>query len=346
MTDGLGIGDLGDPGAEECEMLDAARAGKLAEYLDSHGETGYSILYALVAGLVYEKVTRPNARRRGHDGCAASRARLDPECHDRHQDDVDAVYTDLLRHRDLQFANLRGWLVPRLGPVTVDAHRRRRGAVGALQRPRLPQWLITGLDAEPWLLRLALDVLDWVGVTATAADGLWPLHAWARRRAEFLREPCDGTAAVARDVERVLAAMRARPAWFAAYVERPLGHKQAPLAPGRHDSPESAAEPDYVACVEPDETVDGLLRELARAAVESIGERVRRGARVPEAVAEVLSTVFGSVGSAAEDMDGLPGRGKSPRERAAELILEAGVVDRVVEAVTRIIEGEDSEPEA
>ncbi|HEV2637925.1 MAG TPA: hypothetical protein VGX23_22430 [Actinocrinis sp.] len=318
----------------ERELLAAAREGRLAQYLHEHADRGRTALYRLVSELVYERTTRPNERRRGHDLCAASLAKLGPDCHDKHQDDVEAVFLHVLRHQDLHFENLPGWLVPRLGPVTVDAHRRRRGERGALQRPRLPGWLADELGQDPWLRRLVVNILDWVGVTATAATGLWPLGAWAQQRALAYGEPECSEARVAQDVERVLAAMRRRPAWFAEYVERPLGRKQPPLAA------DQGGEPDYVAGARPDEVADSLLAQLAWAAIEALDAQLKQGAPLRAAVLAVLGEVFGRDSGAAE-MDRAPGGGPGARERAAQLILEPQVLDRVVDAVIAIIEDGD-----
>src|ERR1700722_13163879 len=179
------IAELSDDGSgEERALLTAATLGKLAEYLERNPITGRAVLYRMVSRLVYGRVTRPVERRRGHDRCAASPDKMPPDCHDAHQDDVAAVYEDVLANGALSFEILVGWIASRLKRATIDAYRRRRGERGALQRPRLTGWLETELGDDPWLRRLAVNVLEWVGVTATVAGGIWPLGAWAQQRAQ------------------------------------------------------------------------------------------------------------------------------------------------------------------
>ena len=149
--------------------------------------------------------------------------------------------------------NFDGWLATRLSPATVDAHRRRRGEIGALQRPRLPAWLGEALGGDPWLCDLAVQILVWAGVPATAGAELWPLDGWAARRAEVTGAPPAGPDTrdtLDREVRTVLAAMGTRPKWYAEHVERPLGHKRAPVAPMPADG---AAEPAPLQLVGPDE---------------------------------------------------------------------------------------------
>ncbi|HTJ72125.1 MAG TPA: hypothetical protein VL551_31580 [Actinospica sp.] len=332
----------------EVELIEAARAGRLPAYLAEHPETGNAALYAVISDLVYLRLTRPAELRRGHLLCAARPDRLEPDCHDRHQDDVEAVHADLIAHAHLTFANLRGWISSRLKPVTIDAHRRRRGERGALQRPRIPVWLVRQLVAEfgdefggqaEWPRQLALNVLEWVGVTATAGFGLWPLRAWVEQRARFVpNERTEFTEAMmAAEVEHVLRVMRTKPRWFADVVERPLGRKPLPLVPAQRDETDSAREPDYLRFTEPDDEAQALLTELAGAAIETIAARLADGAPARETVADVLGTVFGA-GTGAEEMDHVPDGGRlGPRERAAHLLLDPEILDRVVAAVLQIL---------
>lgn len=237
----------------ELDLHAAAAKGRLAQYMIDSPAAGKAVLYRLVSELVYERITWPVERARGHRGCTVSADRLLPDCHDRHQDDVEAVLAHVMRHADQPIANLRGWLVPRLRPVTVNANRVRRGASGALQRPHLPHWLDTALGGDRWLTELALEILTGVGVPTAAADGIWPLSAWAERRGRATGEYGCTEADVASDVERVLAVMRTHPTWYEKYVERPLGHKQVPLTSQPQGDAEEAREPSPLLLTAPDE---------------------------------------------------------------------------------------------
>ena len=327
-----------DPETER-KLAEQARAGLLRTYLIENPEPANAAVYAVISDLVYRYLTRPAERRRGHSRCASRIDRLEPDCRERHQDDVEAVHADLLAHADRRITNLHGWLTSRLRAVTIDAHRRRRGDRGALQRPRLPVWLARELGENDWLRTLALNILDWVGETATAGpDSPWPLRTWAEQRTGYVPGPQLSEARLNTEVERVLTAMRRRPAWYEAHVERPLGLKPAALLPARREDAEPPREPAPVRLVEPDEIEHALLSELAAAAIERIERRLAAGAPTRQTVAEVLRLVF-TAGTGAEEMDRMPdgGRHPSPRERAAQLVLEPEVLDRVVDAVLRII---------
>jgi len=337
MDDETSITEYFDNGnEEERALLSAARTGSLAEYLAANPVKGREALYGLVARLVFENVTRPVERRRGHSRCAASADKLLPDCHDAYQDDVEAVFQYVLRNSAGRFENLSGWIITRLKNVTIDAYRKRRGERGALQNPRLAIWLQTELGDDPWLRQLALNVLEWVGVTATVSVGLWPMGAWAQQRAQLTREPGYGESEVAADIERVLRAMRTRPAWFENFVERPLGRKQAPLLPARREDWDRSEDVEYVTHSTADTTVEALLAHLACTAVEVLEQRLRKGDDVREAVIEVVSEVFGA-GTGAEEIDRLPGTGSDAQDRIASLILEPDVLDRVIETVLEII---------
>jgi hypothetical protein len=337
---GFAYGGQDIPEAER-ELLEAARAGRLAEYLRAQPGRGYATLYIIVSEVVYQRFTRPFELDRAHYRCADGPDRMDQDCHDRYQDDVEAAHAYVLDHADEHFENLRGWLASRLTYITVDANRRRRSQREALQRPRLPSWLAEKIGEDGWLRKLSINILDWAGVPTTAGHQLWPLRAWVEQRALSVAEPEISEAEMQAEVDRVLAAMRTRPKWYERYVERPLGHKQPPLAPaqrgGENGSADGFREPDYVRYLEPDEADEALLAELASAAIEEIAERTAEGAPVRETVAEVLAVVFGA-DTGADEMDRPPagGRAQSPRERAAQLILDDDVLDRVVAAVQRI----------
>jgi len=330
------VGGISVDEEAELEFHAAVARGRLGEYMTRNPRTGKEVLYRIVSELVFERITRPAERARGHRGCAVSPDRLTPDCHDRHQDDVEAVLADVLRHAEEPIANLPGWLVPRLRPVTVDANRVRRGARGALQRPRLPYWLDTALGGDRWLTELALEILNWVGVPTAAANGIWPLAAWAERRDRATGEHGCTEVGVASDVERVLTAMRTRPTWYEKYVERPLGHKQAPLPPASRAGADSMRELVALPPARPDEIEETLLHGLVAAAIDAVETRLRAGEEPRAAVLAVLRTVFGA-GPGAEDMDKVPGQGADLDEQAFRLLANPDTVDRVVAEFLQII---------
>ncbi|MET7423465.1 hypothetical protein [Dactylosporangium sp. NPDC005555] len=321
-------------------VRDMARRGVLAEHAESVSGPEYARLtggaYDIVWPVVFQRMTRGFEIRRGHPGCAASVTGLRPDCLDRFQDDVEAVLDDLLRNAKVPIHNLDGWITRRLNAATVDAHRRRRGERGALQRPRMPGWLATALGDDPWLTALAVDILVWVGVPSTAGTGVWPLGAWAGQRALTTGEARVDEADVLTDVETVLAAMRQSPMWFANFVERPLGRKQAPVLSAPRTDPDHPAELPQLALTEPHERADAHLVELAAGAVDAIERRIRLGHDPRTVVAAVLRTVF-SGGSGAEEMDLTPGTTPGDAERAAALVADEATVGRITETVLDIL---------
>lgn len=311
------VGSYGEEA--EHDFLEAAAAGRLAEFIATDEKHGNAALYSLVSGVIYQHLTRPLELRRGHFRCAVDAGRLEPECLDGHQDEVEAARAYVLAHAHERFENLGGWLASRLTYISVDAHRRRRAEVGALQRPRLPKWLIERIGPDEWLHELAVKILNWVGASTTAGYEVWPLAAWAEQRATSTGRPEVSEARIQVEIDRILTAMRTRPAWYANYVERPLGRKQAPLIPAQRTSPDEAREFDYVRYDEPDDAEEALLRELASTAITTIAELIGQGRPVREAASEVLRVVFGA------------------DDRAARLVLEPEVLDRVVDTVLRIM---------
>jgi hypothetical protein len=312
--------------AAEQEFCEAARQGRLREYLEAGESAANAVLYGIVSEVVYERLTRGLERGRGHRECATSMWRLEPDCHDQYQDDVAAVRADLLRHADLPIANVRGWLVPRLKPVVVDDHRRRRGAIGAHQRPRLPLplWLNAELGGDPWLAELAVEIMRWVGVRTAAGDGIWPLSAWSDRRSLATGQAGSTVFQVARDVERVLDAMRCRRPWYDQYIEGPLGHKQTPVAFGAsvHGQDDGPA-PSDLWLVSLEEAADARLLAVAGDALDGIRARIRHGWDPRAAAVEVVGLLFG--------------RDADTGEQAGDLMADPSRVDRVVAAVLEIL---------
>lgn len=311
------------PNTAEQELTTMAQTGRLTEYLRTNPERAGAALYGVVSSVVYESLTRDVERKRGHHRCAVSINHLEPDCHDRHQDDVAAVRADLLRHGTEPIKNLRGWLVSRVRPVTIDAHRRRRGEIGALQRPRLPRWLAGRLGDDVWLAELAVEIMVWVGVPVAPRDGVWPLHAWADRRAALIGRPGPAEDETAIDVERVLVAMRTNPTWYAKYIERPLGHKQAPVTATPQGDERG---PRLLSLVQPHEITDARLAELASEAITAIEARALRGDDLRTAITEVVGVLFGDDPSLDADV--------------ARSLTNPAAVDRIATTLMNIIDAE------
>jgi hypothetical protein len=313
--------------AEEL-VRDLAAQGRLAERFAAAAPADEVILnaggYEIAWPVVFQRVTRPIERRRGHHRCAASVRNLEAECLDR--------FDDLFRHAKTPIHNLEGWIVRRLTAATVDGHRRRRGERGAPQRPRLPRWLIGALDHDPWLIALALEVLTWVGVPMSAGTGVWPLASWTEYRSALTGDYRAGEADVARDLETVLAAMRRCRTWYEKFVERPLGRKQAPLLSTGDLGPEQP----HLALTPRHEAEDARLTELAALAVEAIAQRVNAGEDPRVVVETVLGIVFGDMtGVAHQDL--APTTGPTDEEYVVAQLADRRSMEQLVSRVLAVL---------
>ncbi|MEV6872037.1 hypothetical protein [Amycolatopsis sp. NPDC051128] len=288
-------------------------------------------VYAVAWPLVFARITRPLERQRRHLDCVRGLESLRPGCLDGFHDDVEAVVEHALRRATDRIDNFEGWLTTRLHPATVDAHRRRRGELGALQRPRLPAWLGDALGGDRWLCDLAVQILVWAGVPSTAGAELWPMDSWAARRAEVTGEPAAGRDRLDGEVRRVLAAMRTRPQWHAEHVERPLGRKQTPVAPVPADS---AAELPALELVGPHEVADARLTGLAEQALSAIEARLDRGEEPSGAVKAVVRLVFGTDGTGP---GGGPHAEPAREDWLATALADPARVDRIVATVLAIL---------
>ncbi|MFI5911023.1 hypothetical protein [Dactylosporangium sp. NPDC051541] len=317
----------------DCLLRELASSGRLADYYEAAPPAVrrqlHRAAFPIVGPIVFQRITRRVEIKRGHLVCAGSIDRLEPECRDRHHDDVEAVLFDLFRKARVPVANLEGWMVGRLNAATVDAHRRRRGDRGGLQKVRVPQWVIKGLAGDAWLTILAHELLTWVGVAATAGTDLWPIDAWVERRARETGDHRSDERTVRQEIETVLSVMRKRPGWYCDYVERPLGRKQAPVravpaalrdTPGRPERP--------LPLVERHDIDESYLLDLAALAIDALRRRLRRGEDPRAVVTEVMTLVFGDQ-TGADELDLIPGTG-SLTTQAAELVADAATVDRVV----------------
>ncbi len=324
---------------EQPAVRSLARQGILASYFADASVQERRRLriegYELLHPVTFRYLTRRIEARRGHRDCMVSVSHLRPDCLDRFHDDMDAVLDDLFRNARQPILNLEGWVNKRLSAVTIDAHRRRRGERGALQRPRIPRWLARELNHDKRLTDLATEMLEWAGVEATAGIHDWPLEVWSAQRVSAGSEHEEAGRSVARDIATVIAAMNKRPKWYADYIERPMGHKRPPSVGNHHDGWELAHDPGQAA-LEAHTTDDARRAELAALAVAAIKARVERGEQLRAVVVDVISTAFGA-GSGSESLDRLPGYDCDDDQWVAARLADAKSVDRIVEAVLDLL---------
>ncbi|MBB4745069.1 hypothetical protein BJY16_008528 [Actinoplanes octamycinicus] len=292
----------------------------------------YQQAWTIAHPIVFEVVTRRLELRRGHPHCARDLRRLDGPCLDGFHDDVEAV-VDHLFTVTRPIRDLEAWLAARAPHATIDGHRRRRGARGALQRPRMTRALAAALPDDPWLHELALRLLVWVGLPAGAGAVLWPVEVWARDRAGFTGDREGSTPArVQAEVDVVLAAMRRRPQWYEAHVERPLGGKTAPVAGSPGDRP---GDPRPLTA-DPADLAEARIVETAAAAVQAITAGLAGGRDVPGTVETVLRTLFLD-GTGVDEIDRPPGGESGPEARLSALLGDPVARDALIGRVVRII---------
>ncbi len=315
------------------EVRELARHGALAKAMstatgaDRMRLTGAT--YHIAWPVVFNRLTHGMELRRGHATCARSVRHLADDCLDRFEDDVEAVVDDVERRADRPIANLEAWIASRLTAATVDGYRRRRGERGALQRPRLPRWLTDGLAGDGWLVELATNLLVWVGTPHTAGADTWPLETWARQRERWTERPTRG---VEQDVGSVLAVMRTRPKWFDRYVERPLGHKQPPVAGPLVATDGSTVERPPLPLVSRDDLDDAVLHALAGRAADEIRWRLALGEDAEPVVMSVVWKVFG-VEDITRGLDRTPHNTPDRDEWLAAALRDPAERSRVVRAV-------------
>jgi hypothetical protein len=315
-----------------------ARDGRLAETVASASPTMRVALsgatFTIAWPVVFARLTKGLELRRGHFGCAGSMFHMEQDCLDRFYDDVEAVIDDVLAHAEAPIRDLEAWIAARIPASTVDAHRRRRGDRGALQRPRLPQWLGALLDRDPWLCDLAIQILIWAGIDATAGVEVWPLDGWAVRRRGLAGDAADSdAAAVAADIETVLTAMRSKAGWYEKYVERPMGYKQAPVVAA---AATSTAELPPLLFTERADVDDTHLAALAAAALREIESGLSGGAAARTVVADVIRTTFAG-GTGGDDLDLPPLRAPDHDVRVDAVLNDPASVDRIVAEVLTIL---------
>ncbi|GAA2522542.1 hypothetical protein [Winogradskya humida] len=332
-----GLRAAGDAGVREFRGL--ARSGQLAAVAttaDAELRVRLSgAAYEVVWPIVFSRLTRKFELARGHAMCASGVERLADECLDRFHEDVEAVVVDVLAHARQPILHLEAWIAGRLNAATVDHHRRMRGRRGALQRPRLPRWLADALDNDPWLTTLATEILVWAGVTLTAGSETWPLESWSQKRGVRTGQwATSDPATVAREIESVLAIMRRRRDWYEAYVERPLGAKQAPVATSPvGDATGEIARP--LGPADPDGAIDAELLGLAAEAVRKIDSRVARGERAEAIVVDVIRAVFGRTFTGT--LDRAPYGAADPVGGLSGALANTQTVNRIVTTVLSIL---------
>jgi hypothetical protein len=312
------------------EVRSLARLGTLAATVAGAAEperlrlTGGT--YSLVYPVVYTGLTQGLERRRGHPACAVSVRHLADDCLDRFHDDVEAVVHDVVRRATAPIDNLDAWICGLINSATVNGHRRRRGEIGALQRPRAPKWLVDGLGGDRWLVHLAVQMLNWVGNPATAGSQVWPVDSWSALRCRFTGDWSPGSDAdVRQDIEAVLRVMRAKREWYERYVERPLGHKHVPVPRYAPDSPAG----DALSLVDAGERDDLYMRELAHLAMTAMRTRLSAGEDPRTVVTEVINVAFGD----ATALDGAPGLRSADGEHVSRLLRDQDRISRIVVAV-------------
>lgn len=338
ITRVLGAHDAGAISADHLKSLaaDGALARAAATTADRAAIAG--AVYALAWPIVFARLTRRIELRDGHYACAQAVERLAPECLDRFEDAVEAVVEDALHHADRPIRNLEAWIASRLTAATVDAHRRLRGSRGALQRPRAPKWLVGALGGDRWLVELAVQILVWAGIPVVAGNELWPLDAWAQRRAAMTGDWTGSDPARVRlDIGVVLTAMRQRSAWYAEYVERPLGYKQAPTV---SDWPAAEYGPALPALslTEPHEIDDARLTALAEEALAALRVRLARGEDARSAVSAVVRAVFGVARETDLEIECPPLTGSSPVEVVTRLLDDPDQIDRITARVLAVLQ--------
>lgn len=325
---------------DKLSVRELADRGMLAAHYEQASEEERRRLrteaYQLLHPVVFSQLTRRVERRRGHRECAVSISRLRPDCWDRFHDDMDAVLDDLFRNSRVRIRNLEGWVSRRLVKATVDGYRRRRGARGALQRPRIPRWLRQQLHDDHGLMELAIAMLEWVGQEATAGVHEWPVEVWSELRFAKYGDYDSARRSVEEDVATVIAAMTTRPKWYADYVERPMGRKRIPLAKSYRDGSDEPAADLGRPVVDAHDADEARRIELAALAIEAIRARVDRGEDLRAAVVDIISTVFGS-GTGSESIDRLPGHDFGDDEHVGFRLADSETVDRIVALILEML---------
>ncbi|MCW2502983.1 MAG: hypothetical protein JWO79_1267 [Actinomycetia bacterium] len=322
-----------------CSLREMAARGLLNTIgLDGAAGDLRAAAYTIVWRLVWHRHTKRIEIGKGHYTCASSLHRMAEPCLDAFHDDVESVVDHLFTRGNTPIHNLEGWITSRIAVATIDGHRKRRGQRGALQRVReLPHRLQVALGDDPWLVDLAGAIIEWVGVPTTAGTEEWPLEAWAERRSAVTGEPAGSSPGqVARDVERVLTAMRGScPHWYAKYIERPMGHKQLPVGSPPLTADRESPEAAHARAAR----VDAMVITLAAAATDAISDALAAGEDAAVAIPRILRALFLGPISAAAVADLPPGEEPLPStRRLTALLADETSLARLVRDVLSIVE--------
>lgn len=279
-------------------VRELAGAGQLAAtYADAAADRRielYRAVYQIACPVVFQGITVKVERQRQHGDCARGLPFLRPDCLDRFHDAVEAVVDDTVRKATVRVVRLESWMAARMRAATINSHRVRRGMRGAQQKPAVPKWLRRSLGDDPWLVELALRMLTWVGIPDTAGPGIWPVDAWADRRAVVTGDPvASEPARVRREIDAVLLAMRGRRDWYSHYVERPLDHKPVAMAPPVRADDGQFVDLPRLALVTAAELHDSALLDLAALCLDAITAGLADRDHDPAAVVTgAVRTVF------------------------------------------------------
>jgi hypothetical protein len=293
--------------------------------------------YVIAWPIVYKQHTRKLELGKKHLACATSIEKMESDCLDRFHDDVEAVIDYLFGRAHSSIHNLEGWITTWLRAATVDGHRRRRGRRGAQQRPRVPKWLTTRLDNDPWLVTLAGKVIEWVGVPASAGQDVWPFDSWTDLRGNITgdwrgSEP----RVVAREVDAVLTAMgEGNCTWYTEYIELPMGHKQAAVA-----FTDATTEQDdaVFTLTTRDDQDEANIAHLATLAVDAIASRLDRGEDPHEVIPDIVRTLFAGPSAVASEIDLAPHQSTAaPDTQLSAVLSDDLAVRRVITTVLDIL---------
>jgi hypothetical protein len=320
---------------DQDRLRDHARRGELGKISEAERAALRPAAFELAHRIVYDVVTRRVARGRGHGSCALDLRHVGECCLDGFHNDLEAV-VELLLTSTQRITDLERWLAGRAPNAAIDGYRHRRGEIGALQRPRMTIWLEQGLGGDPWLCRLAVQILAWVGTPGGAGATLWPLDAWAVERATFTGDHRASTPVkVLDEVEQVLAVMRRRSAWFRDHVQNPLEKKVAPVGGSPGERP---GEPRPLVPVDSGEAGEDWATDLAAVAVAAIQGGLNCGDDPTTTVVTVLSKLFVS-GTGAEEIGRAPGAGSTGAELVSALLGDSAARPALVEEVLAIVQG-------
>jgi hypothetical protein len=192
------------------------------------------------------------------------------------------------------------------------------------------------------MIALAYRVLQWTGVRHTAGTQLWPLGAWAEDRAALVG-PAGETSVggtVEADLAVVLRTMREwDAAWYAEYVERPVGRKWAPVAAQTCHALDrgAAGEAAHLELVPQHERDDARLTEAAAACLAVIRSEIAAGGEPRQAVVEALTGSFLSVGSLCEECDRSSLVDGDPGTVVAAVLADPEALDRLVGTILDIV---------